>query len=93
MLAVAIIVSVVYRYARKDPLTGLQIILLIMVFLGNLMCCIDEKIEADNVEFNCDFYNYLMIGFEYFFFFNINFVVSWKFYRAASELKEFALHK
>ena len=41
----------------------------------------------------CTFGNYLLVGAEYFFLFNVNFVVSYKFYCASSDLAEFALHK
>ena len=48
---------------------------------------------AANLTFNCTFFNFALLGCELFFLFNVNFVVSYKFYAASKDLMEFALHK
>lgn len=48
---------------------------------------------ATDGAFDCNFRNYLMVGAEFFFLFNINFVLSYKLYCGSSDLAEFALHK
>lgn len=92
-LGVAIIAFVIYRCARKDPLTKFQLACLTSLSLGNLFNCIDEYLVAVDLKFNCSFANYAMLGCEYLFLFNVNFVISYKFYCFSKDLMEFALHQ
>lgn len=89
----AIIAFVIYRCARKDPPSFFQLACLTNLSLGNLANCIDQYKSAVDFTFQCTNTNYILISCEYFFLFNVNFVVSYKFYCATSDLMAFALHK